>query len=404
MSTSLRSYQSTGVEFLKARKRALLFDEPGLGKTAQALNAIGTRAIVICPKSVKAVWASECAKFRPDLKPVVVSGKKGFFIPSPGEIVVMNPAILPEICGTIPSDVDVVIDEVHQFKNIAAARTKRLHILAKMHTGRLWGMSGTPIMRDPGDFWGVLWSMCLTDATYGGFNEFLRQFRGVKIQYGWAWGRPLDTCMDCVRNFILGRSRADVAKDIPLKQYETYTVAVKTKDPPYDMDSVEKGRDGKLTVWRQTVGIEKAKAALEYIQEVNETEPVVVFCVHRAACDVFREAGFAIIDGETPDAERKKIIDLFQDRKIRGVCGTIGAMSVGVTLTAAHRLFMVERDWSPASNIQAEDRIARLGSTANQVIITDIIADSKLDQIIHGVLKRKQKLIDSTIEKERVSV
>ena len=68
MAEELRAYQREGSAFLRKRPRALLADEQGLGKSAQALCALreGDRTVVIaCPSSVKAVWAYECGRWAP---------------------------------------------------------------------------------------------------------------------------------------------------------------------------------------------------------------------------------------------------------------------------------------------------------------------------------------------------
>lgn len=76
----LYKYQQDGVRWLAPRAAAGLFDQMGLGKTIQALVAApaGAPILVVCPKNAKGVWLREAAKWRPELRAVVLSGRGSF--------------------------------------------------------------------------------------------------------------------------------------------------------------------------------------------------------------------------------------------------------------------------------------------------------------------------------------
>lgn len=103
-----RPYQLTGIRWLRATKAGALLDEMGLGKTMQVLLAMGRRGLVLCPASVKGVWARECKLWRPDLKPTILVGLNTFRWPEDGELLIVNydllrvekPAVA-EVAGTI---------------------------------------------------------------------------------------------------------------------------------------------------------------------------------------------------------------------------------------------------------------------------------------------------------------
>jgi hypothetical protein len=84
-------YQSEGVRFLSARTRALLADEPGLGKTVQTLGALppDARAIIVCPAVARGVWSGAIKTLRPDLRSILVSGST-IHEPKAGEVVLMS--------------------------------------------------------------------------------------------------------------------------------------------------------------------------------------------------------------------------------------------------------------------------------------------------------------------------
>jgi len=100
--------------------------------------------------------------------------------------------------------------------------------------------------------------------------------------------------------------------------------------------------------------------------------------------------------GATPADERARIISGFQDRKIQVFLGTIAAGGIGITLTAASTVIFIDRSWSAALNLQAEDRLHRIGQkSAVQVI--DIIAEGTIDSARIKVIQRKWKWIKRLI-------
>lgn len=103
-----RPYQLMGIRWLRATKAGALLDEMGLGKTMQVLLSMGRRGLVLCPASVKGVWARECRLWRPDLRPTILAGLNTFRWPADGELLIVNYDILrvekpalAEVDGTI---------------------------------------------------------------------------------------------------------------------------------------------------------------------------------------------------------------------------------------------------------------------------------------------------------------
>lgn len=411
-----RQYQIEGINFLKSSRRNILTDDPGLGKTLQGLMSIGVNqpAMVVCPKSVKQVWATECANVRPDLKPVVLSGKLSFKYPEPGELVIINPDILPQNISTwnVPREMRLLVDEAHMFKSTKAERTKKMNKLTlAIHAlaGSTSFLTGTPITSNPSDLWGILFALNLIPETYGSWNNFMKMFRGVMTPIGIKWGQPHPLAMNPLRPFMFGRKRENVAKDIPPKTWERYVVEVNQKlvdniniTEEQLENAIDKGEPMlHLSTWRAMLAMQKAEESLDYIETVAESEPVVVFSAHKSAIEKFNKPGWGIITGDVPQERRNALVYDFQQGKLKGIAGTIGAMGVGLTLTKSNRLFMIDRDWNPSMNRQAEDRVCRLGQD-RKVIITDIISSSKLDQIISNVLIRKSKLINQTVDTLKV--
>lgn len=405
-------YQQLGIDFLKSHPKAFLFDDPGLGKTAQGLLAIDVSRppLVICPKAAKSVWETEAAKFRPDLKPVTITGRKNFKWPTPGELVIVNPDIFPSVILGCPSGLQVLVDECHMFKSPKSDRSKRLQSLSHYVSGScgsVWGFTGTPVLTSPLDLWGLLYSLDLIPETYKTWINFKRLFRGFDVQFSKFVkvtkfpSTPLPGAMEPLAPYVLRRKREQVLPELPTKRYETYKVETNYKSQiqisEEDINPFHTGREH-IATWRREVSEAKAKACLDYIKQLAEDQQLVIFtCFRRTARLLAEGDGVLLIDGESSSAHRQEAARSFQSGLCRVLVGTIGAMGVAVTLTASHRVIFIDRDWTPAMNKQAEDRVCRIGQTRG-VIVTDVICNDPVDQIVTKVLVKKTQLIENTIE------
>lgn len=280
--SGLYSYQVDGVKWLHQRKRALLADDMGIGKTCQTLRALppGHGTIVVCPASLQLNWAREVYKFRPDLS-VSLAGntehlKKSlldeFFgkdpgtdarvsrfcsnirkfesgtLPAPGsrEVVIVSrdnlpdPPAVPAPRWLVPvplGDVTLVLDEVQGFKNEYADRTQRVRLLGRQ-CGRRWGLTGTPMEGKPEDLWGVLETLGVHRNVFPGKNRkasyaaFLKAF-GAKKQFfggkftGYAFGdEPVENVAAMLKPVMLRRLKRDVLPNLPPKVYVNHTIEI----------------------------------------------------------------------------------------------------------------------------------------------------------------------------------
>jgi SNF2 family DNA or RNA helicase len=99
--------------------------------------------------------------------------------------------------------------------------------------------------------------------------------------------------------------------------------------------------------------------------------------------------------GGVSQKRRDEAIDAFQAGKLRGIACTIQAGGVGITLTKAHHAVFIDRTFVPGDNLQAEDRVCRIGQDRG-VIISDIVCDHPIDRRVHELLRKKEKLIAAT--------
>lgn len=406
-------YQVEGVRWLASHDAALLGDDMGLGKTAQVLWAIpeGYGVVVVCPKSLKLTWAAECKKWRPDLTPVVLEGRGSFTAwPSAGVVLITNYEILPTEVPAAPAcGVILVEDEAHRAKSHKAQRTKRVRAMAKA-ADKCWLLTGTPLLGRPFDLWGVLEAGRMGRDVFGGWHGFVRSFGGFKNRWGgYEFRGPDDSVPERLRRVMIRRTKAEVLPDLPSKRYETHEVAVPVtlgREIDRWCDENEWHGEEELPDFKLFSGIRaklaasRVDAAVEFCEDCEEQDvPLLVFSAHRAPVEKIGEReGWGAILGGTPPEERQRLVDAFQAGELKGLALTIGAGGVGLTLTRASTVLFVDLDWTPGNNLQAEDRVARIGQTADMIRIVRMVSDHILDRHIHALLAMKQDLIQRSID------
>lgn len=436
------AYQVKGVEWLSAHPKALLGDDMGLGKTLQVLLALDTnaRAIVVCPASLKYNWRAEIARWRPDFSAVVLSGRAGFRVPSPGEVVIVNYDILPAWltpvttgektekgydikAPAVPAEFKaalaestVVIDEAHLVKNYKTARSQKINGLTRV-CARAWALTGTPLTNKPADLFGVLSVVGLAGEAFGSWERFMRMFGAFRDRWGGIqWGEPSLEVSERLRRVMLRRVKTEVLPDLPRKRYAEVVV-------PHGLDAADadelaafaaeyfcadEARRSSLpdfsefSALRAKLATARVPAMLEIVETHEDAEtPLLVFSAHRAPIDALADrAGWAVITGDTKPEDRARVVADFQAGKLKGVGLTITAGGVGLTLTHASNVLFVDLDWTPANNLQAEDRVVRIGQEAQSVLITRMVSDHPLEQHVHRLLSRKILLVQKAVENE----
>jgi SNF2 family DNA or RNA helicase len=128
----------------------------------------------------------------------------------------------------------------------------------------------------------------------------------------------------------------------------------------------------------------KIDAAMQLIEQTEDDDPLVFFSQFRTMTNLFarhlRDAGIphAVLVGGVSKDERGRMIRDFQAGKTKVLCGTIAAGGIGITLTRANKVIFFDRGWVPAFNLQAEDRLHRIGQI-NPVQVIDLMARNTLD-------------------------
>jgi len=429
---TLRPFQDSGVAFIETRNgRAFIGDEMGLGKTVQALAYLQLHpdfrpAVIVVPASLKLNWQREAEKWLADPQVEQVEGRTPYFIK--GKIIVINYDILPywekQLKKMKPSV--VIFDEVHYAKNPKTKRSKACLELSQAAPHCI-ALSGTPITNRPIEFFTPI--QLVDPDLYPDFWAFARKYCNARRNgYGWDFSGASNTKelnAQLTKSILLRRLKVDVAKELPPKTRVVVPMELENRNAyQAAQDNFIKwlwGKKGeeaakKAMTAEALVRIEhlkqlaytgKINACIEWIEDfLSSGEKLVVFGVHHKCLDDLAEAfeGQCVkVDGRTAKPARQAAVDAFQkDPEIRLFLGNIKAAGVGLTLTAASCTAFVEIGWTPGEHDQAEDRVHRIGQTADSVTAYYLLADRTVEEEIAELLDEKRVVLTAVLDGQDV--
>ncbi|WP_062298790.1 DEAD/DEAH box helicase [Demequina maris] len=427
----------------RGHRTFLLADEPGLGKTAQALLAAQAAdaypLLVIVPNVVKTNWAHEVAMWTPQRRASVVHGD-GDEVDAFADVVIVNYDILDRHVGWF-GDLGfkgMVLDEAHFIKNQRSQRSQ--HVLAlseriRHRTARplLMALTGTPLINDIEDF-RALWQYLGwidDEKPLGSLMAALESTGLIPTDRGWYPAARAAV----VDQGIVRRRKVDVAADIPARRVADLPVELDgplgrsiraaeaalaermvasyrraTAARPADAEGIDlalarqiaaaelkdasskKTGDNVFTMVRR-IGQAKAGLAADYaVQLARNVGKVVFFAKHVDVMDeaerIFAERGvrFTSIRGDQTAKARKEAVSSFtEDPDVQIVVCSLMAAGVGLNLQVASNMVLAELSWTDAEQTQAIDRIHRIGQsepvTAWRIIAAQTI-DAKIAELI----------------------
>lgn len=474
-------HQRAGVAFLATARRALLADEPGLGKTAQAIRALKKLqdngqpvfpALIVCPNTLKKNWKREFARWWPDVTVSVIKGsanQRRKLFEEQADVYVINWESLRTHsrlapygsvalarcteCGGHDEKVSENRCEVHErelnridFKAVIADEIHRSKEPKSKQSRALWAatgdadirfaLTGTPIANDVLDLWSILhwiapeewpsktrWIDRMVDTMLNAFGGMM--VLGVKPHMQAEFDQTLNPRM---RRML----KSVVLPWLPEMMFERRDIEMSTKqkkayDQMRDLMIAElEGGDvvtapSPLTQTTRLLQFASSYAEMDVDETTGEskarlTEPsckvdalmddiengdfgndsVAVCAVSRQLIELLSAAmtkakiPHGLITGAQTEDERQQAIDDFQSGKIKWILFTAQAGGVGVTLTAARRLIMLQRPWSLVDHKQALDRVHRIGSEIHDsIIVTDYVTEGTVEERVLQVLETK---------------
>jgi SWI/SNF-related matrix-associated actin-dependent regulator 1 of chromatin subfamily A len=404
---NLYPHQEVAKNFLITQKRAILADQPRVGKTlpTTAASLENLPALIVCPAIAKTVWEAAFCKLS-NASVRVVNGKNDAMKTTNHKVVIINYDLLQYFNNA--GFQTLVLDECHRIKNPKAMRTKSAMLLMKQ-IPQVYALSGTPIPNRPIELWPILHGLGIYR---GGWFDFAARYAKL-----WAapWG--LDTSgasnipelKALMKPHVLRRKKEDVFKDYkdPQVSLITFDLPTDKREQQFDADALVANPnalmafEGLAEVMREA-GLRKVKPASEFIDDLlNSGEPVVVFAHHKdVVAELVKELKThkpVTVVGDTPRAQRDKAIEAFQAGKTKCIIGNIAAMSEGVDLSAADTIVFVECTWSTSALEQASSRVENITKNGIQPVIYILTIRASLDHTVLAKILKKQNIINQII-------
>ena len=397
----LYDHQKAGILHLLKNPCAYLGDEMGLGKTIQAIIACDNSAcksiIIVCPASLQKNWKIEIKKFS--------KYPEKFQIFSYGKI--------PDI-DCIQADTILVCDEAHYIKNHDSIRSKKVSAFSlHPYVIKSWFLSGTMLTKSGADAYPVLSLLKdrITPTKQNYYNHCFQFCNVRRTRFGTAMTgvKNEDVLKAKIADFYLGRKKKDVL-NLPEKIRTIIPIQIDRRlaDESLKLFEIDYARELRTNLTdnvafatvRKELGIAKIKKGIEYIKEQfdDSDESIIIFCYHRAVVEALSNSlsDTKKITGDTPLYQRHQIVQDFQAGNIKYLICNIIAAGTGLTLTRSSNIVFFEVDVTPSNNLQAEDRIHRIGQkgTCN---IRYLCAENSLDERMFAILEQKTIAIKKII-------
>lgn len=419
-------YQQEGIDWLASRRRAMLADEPGLGKTLQAIRAMDRlpvlSVLIVCPASLVTHWQRQVAEQSNSTWTAFVTSYEGMTGKHFADIMAQP------WCAAI-------FDEGHFLKNAGSKRTKAAYGDLTEPPGReggiinkldyAWVLTGTPMPNHSGELYSHLRALDANRvrSPKTGRVWTLEQFQAnfCQMVHGFASMKIVGTKNDAKLNerlngFMLRRLKKDVLPQLPSIRFgELYVDAGVTDEDlgidPEDIAKIraaleKKGVNGlkqqftHFAALRRATGLAKVKPVIEWLRMWLETtdKKIVVFGHHTDALRaIYHAKGInecaVKIEGNTTQPLRQPLVDRFQsDPTVRIMIGQISAAGTGLTMTAASDMLFLESSWVPADNAQASMRIHRIGQK-NACMVRFAMLPGSIDEQVQRAVMRKSESI-----------
>ena len=432
----------------------LLADEPGLGKTAQALLAAQVAGayplLAVVPNVVKTNWAREAELWTPNRTVSVIHGD-GATIDGFADIVVVNYEVLDRHVDWIGEHGfrGVVVDEAHYIKNKKSQRSQQVlevsqRVRRRMARPLLMALTGTPLINDIEDF-RAIWEFlgwieerkpgndlmaALEDTDFTPADHaFYPAARQAVVDLGIVRRKKVDVASDIPARRVadlpvelegaIGRSIAEAERQLAQRLVGRYRAAIEHRKARsgeevegIDFELVRRvaerevaessdddtSGDNVFSMVRR-IGQAKTELAADYAAQLARSAgKVVFFAKHNDVMDgaetFFAARGIrhTSIRGNQTTKVRQENIDAFvNDPDVHVIVCSLTAAGVGINLQVSSNVVLAELSWTNAEQTQAIDRVHRIGQT-EPVTAWRIIAAQTIDAKIAELIDAKAGL------------
>lgn len=423
-------YQREGILFGLEKRRLLIGDEPGLGKTLQSIGIVDTAnaypALVICPSSLKINWQREFEKFT-DKKALVLDNATRTSWPYLLQMGMFHMAIVNyeslrkyfvydtgkdrafRLKDVVFNDAikvfrSVIIDESHRVKDPSAQQTIFTRGIAEGKDFRIL-LSGTPVVNRAEDLVAQL-SIMGRLSEFGGRSKFLADYgEDGNLE---ALSRMLyDSCM-------IRREKAKVLTQLPDKTRTDLYVEISNREEYLlaqnnlaeylrqykdctDREIRRKMRMEALVKFmalRSIAAKGKVKQAVDFVRVfLASGKPLILFCsLHEIVDEICKEFPDAVtVTGRDSASAKQAAVDAFQSGAAKLIVCSINAAGVGLTLTASSNVAFIELPWTYADCCQCEDRAHRIGQKDN-VTCYYLLGQDTIDSTLYALIHKKKSI------------
>lgn len=444
----LRDYQRYGAQWLSYLTNhnlgACLADDMGLGKTIQTISVLALyysqksnqknkkkSSIIIVPKSLIDNWISEIQNFAPELDTYAYYGtERDFDEALKHKIVITTYAVARNDIETLQKEnFDfAVLDEVQQIKNTSSQSSKAVMLLNANHKIAL---SGTPMENNLGELYSIF--RFLNPSMFGTEGEFNKRY-GNPIQKDGDEDAAKELGAK-IRPFILRRLKQEVARELPERTEQVIYVDMTNEQAIlYEQQRIfyqnmiknEIAKNGfeksqfcilqGLSELRQIAAVPEAKSdgnvegakwetLIDTISEISSSgHRCLVFTNFLASVEIVSnrleaaEIPHLVMTGATQN--RQELVKKFQqDDTYKVFVMTLKTGGVGLNLTGADYVFIIDPWWNRSAEQQAIDRTHRIGQTKS-VFCYRLIARNTIEEKILELQKRKTDLFSAVISSD----
>ncbi len=427
---TLRDYQETGVKWMSMLHcygfGGILADDMGLGKTLQTIAFLSSQlkkeinVLILAPSSLIYNWLDEFAKFAPEMDVAVIYGLK----PVRDNLIAEGHQVMITSYASFRQDVEeysqlnfdyLFLDEAQVMKN---AQTKIAHHLRNFEVKNTFALSGTPIENNLGELWSIF------QIVLPGLLPSKKNF--LKL--------PAETVARFIKPFVMRRKKEDVLQELPDlievsyrneladSQKAIYLAQLKQMQERVLASTEEELNRSKMEILSGLMRLRqicdtpalfmedyhgesgKLESLLELLEQIQTgNHRVLIFSQFRGMLDIIEKELKKMkietfkITGSTPAKERQEMTNAFNNGEGDAFLISLKAGGVGLNLTGADTVILVDLWWNPAVESQAIGRAHRMGQERN-VEVYRLITRGTIEEKIQELQESKRHLVSTILD------